>query len=81
MEDYIEVLLSYITDDRLTPMSCEQLVHMEREDAALAALTSTFTEEQHQLFHAYDRARGICDSDSGNACARAAFLLAKEIYR
>ena len=80
MEDYIDVLLNYIADERLTTRSCESSARLTREEAAFEALSRTFTAEQHDLFHTYDVARSACASDSEYTYARAAFLLAKEIF-
>ena len=80
MEDYIDVLLNYIADERLTTRTNESTAHLAREESACEALTRTFTAEQHDLFHTYDIARSACASDSESAYARAAFLLAKEIF-
>lgn len=81
MEDYIDALLQYIAENRLTTMSCEYTARLAREEAACKALERTFTDEQRKLFSAYDAARNAAASSSEDAYARAAFLLAKEIYR
>lgn len=80
MEDYIDVLLNYLAEERLTTQTHESIVRLSREEAACKALTSTLTEEQKPLFRAYDMARSACASDFESAYARAAFLLAKEIF-
>lgn len=80
MEDYIDVLLNYIADERLTTRTNESAARLAREESASEALTRTLTEEQKPLFHAYDTARSACASDFESAYARAAFLLAKEIF-
>ena len=80
MEDYIDVLLNYIADERLTTQTNNSIVHQSREEAAYEALASTFTAEQQELFRAYDLARSACASDFEYAYARQAFLLAREIF-
>ena len=81
MEDYIDVLLQYVVAQRLHTVVCESPAHIAQEENTLSALTSTFTDEQRRLFRAYDTARSIRESDSEDAYARQAFLLARDIFR
>ena len=49
--------------------------------AALDALCQTFSPEQNTLFLTYEAARNAVASLSEDDFARAAFLLAREVYR
>ena len=81
MEDYIDVLLQYISELRMETVSSEYLTRLAQEEAACEALEQTLTDEQHELFLRYDDARSATAGASEDAYARAAFLLAREIYR
>ena len=81
MEDYIDSLLQYVREQRLCTVTLENQLALAREEAAYQALYATFTDDQRRLFHAYDRAQAACTNASEDACARAVFLLAKEIFR
>ena len=81
MEDYIDVLLEYLSGQRLSFLGHEYVLCQEQETLASQALFRTFTEEQQKLFLAYEDARNACASVSEDAFARQAFLLAREIYR
>lgn len=81
MEDFITVLLDYLSEQRRATADSEYFARLAEENAAFEALQNSFTREQHKLFLAYEDARNACDSVSDDAYARAAFLLAREIYR
>lgn len=79
MDDYIAVLLEHIRT---------QTSHFGREASqarkalqALQALEATFSPEQRQLFLTYEETHNAASAVSEDAYARAAFLLAREIYR
>ena len=80
MEDYIDVLLAYIAEQRSAFVSSQYLSCLTREEAAYEALAQTLTEEQKPLFHAYDDARSATANTAEDAYARQAFLLAREIF-
>ena len=80
MEDYIDALLRYLDEQRSSVMSGEYVSRLAREEAAAKALCRTLTEEQHRLFLSYDNARSATASAAEDEYARAAFLLAKEIF-
>ena len=80
MEDYIDVLLEHLSEQRLTTQRSEYFFRLAREEDAYEALARTLTEEQRKLFAAYDEARNATASAAEDAYARAAFLLAKEIF-
>lgn len=80
MEDYIDALLMYLSEERSTFVNGEYFTRLQQEEAAYQAMARTLTEEQHKLFLAYDTARSATASAAEDAYARAAFLLAKEIF-
>ena len=80
MEDYIYILLEYISQERLSTMSRKHIAYLAQEEDAFTALSRTFTEEQKKLFLVYEDARNACAGASEDAYARQAFLLAKEIF-
>ncbi len=77
MEDYISVLLDYLSEYRRPVYGSEIL----RENAAREALDATFSPEQRELFLTYEDTRNASAAASEDALARAAFLLAREIFR
>lgn len=81
MGDYIDVLLQYIGDERLSPASSRYYSCLIREEEACKALTQTLTESQRELFRTYEEARSATSSAFEDDYARAAFLLAREIFR
>lgn len=81
MEDYIDALLQYVAEKRLSTITCEYSACLAREESASEALERTLTDEQRKLFRAYEEARNATDSMSEDAYARQAFLLAREIFR
>lgn len=81
MQDYIDVLLLHISEERLNTLSREYVSCLAQEEAAFTALNATFTEEQSSLFRVYDNARSACEFSFEDAYARQAFLLAREIFR
>ena len=81
MEDYIDALLQLVGERRMTSVSCRYQSALVREEAACDALCQTLSEEQHDLFLAYESARGTTAATiAEDEYARAAFLLAKEIF-
>jgi len=82
MEDYISILLRHLSEQRsLSTMSGEYVRRLKQEEEAFNALSATLTEAQDKLFLAYESARNATASVSEDEFARAAFLLAREIYR
>ena len=81
MEDYIDVLLTHLSEERFAFVSGEYFTRLTREEAAYESLVSTLTAEQKPLFHAYDHARSATADMAEESYARAAFLLAREIFR
>ena len=81
MEDYIDVLLQYVGDERMDPVSSRYHSCLIREEEACRALTETLTEPQRELFRTYEEARSATSSAFEDDYARAAFLLAREIFR
>ena len=81
MEDYIDALLLYLSEQRHASSPGSYFSCLAREQAACDALCSTLSKEQHKLFLAYDDARNATASVAEDAYARQAFLLAKEIFR
>ena len=82
MEDFITVLLDHLSE-HWTPSSAsgEYVRRLQQEEAAFEALQRTFSPEQYRLFLAYEEAHNAYAGISEDAYARAAFLMAKEIYR
>ena len=81
MDDYIDVLLESLADQRLSFLGHEYFTRLKQEAQAADALCDTLSPEQRKLFLAYEAARNACASASEAAYARQAFLLAREIYR
>ena len=81
MDDYIDVLLESLADQRLSFLGHEYSTRLKQEAQAADALCDTLSPEQRKLFLAYEAARNACASASEDAYARQAFLLAREIYR
>jgi len=81
MEDYIDALLMYLSEERSALVSSEYLIRLRQEEAAYEALSRTLTEEQKPLLRAYDDARSAAASTAEDTYARAAFQLAREIFR
>ena len=81
MEDYITVLLDYLNEQRTLSSDGAHALRRFQESAALEALSQTFSPEQKKLFLSYEAARNATASISEDEFARAAFLLAREIYR
>ena len=81
MEDYIDALLLYLSEQRLNNMGGEYYARLAREEAACEALCRTLTPEQHKLFLAYEEARNATAGVAEDAYARQSFLLAKEVFR
>ena len=80
MEDYIDVLLQYISEQRSAVVNGKHLSCLTQEEAAYEALARTLTEEQRKLFRAYEDARNATACIAEDDYARQAFLLAKEIF-
>ena len=80
-QDYIDVLMDYLADHRLAALGSEYFLQEKRETAAAEALEATLSEEQEQLFLAYEEARNASAGIAMDAAARQAFLLAREIFR
>lgn len=80
MEDYIDALLMYLSEERSTFVSGEYFTRLQQEETAYCALSATLTQKQKKLFLAYDDARNAAASLSESEFARAAFLLAREIF-
>lgn len=81
MDDYIDVLLESLADQRLSFLGHEYFTRLKQEAQTADALCDTLSPEQRKLFLAYEAARNACASASEDAYARQAFLLAREIYR
>ena len=81
MEDFITILLDYLSEHRPFSPNGDYVLRRTEESAALDALCQTFSPEQNKLFLTYEDARNAIASLSEDDFARAAFLLAREIYR
>ena len=77
MDNYIDVLLEALCRGQASAFSREAF----REHQALDALMATLSDEQRDLFLAYEAAHNDAASISADAYARSAFLLAREIFR
>lgn len=77
MDNYIDVLLEALCRDRASAFSREAF----REHQALDALMATLSDEQRELFLAYEAAHNETASISEDAYARSAFELARKIFR
>lgn len=80
MEDYIDALLQFTAEQRMDAQSGRYLSALAREEAAAEALLRTLSKEQKTLFRAYENARSDSAMIAGDDYARAAFLLAREIF-
>ena len=81
MQDYIDVLLCHLADQRQSALPGTYFPLQAREQQALNALLDSLTAGQRKLFLAYEEARNAAASVSEDAFARQAFLLAREVYR
>lgn len=81
MEDYIQILLEYLTERREAFSDWNHCVQSDRVLQAVEALEETLTGPQKKLFAAYEDARDEAGAAGEMALARQAFLLAREIYR
>ena len=81
MKDYIDALLMYLSEERLTGTSSEYFARLACEEEACEALCRALTPEQHKLFLTYEAARNATASAAEDAYARQAFLLARDIFR
>ena len=81
MQDYIDVLLCHLADQRQSTLPGTYFPLQAREQQALNALLDSLTAGQRKLFLAYEEARNAAASVSEDAFARQAFLLAREVYR
>jgi len=80
MEDYIDILLTHLSEQRPFSTQSEEAAQTEARRAT-QALWETFSPRQRKLFLAYESAQNAVNTLSEDAYARAAFLLAREIYR
>ena len=81
MEDFITILLDYLSEHRMLSDASGEYIHrLQQEETAYCALSATLTQKQKKLFLAYDDARNAAASLSESEFARAAFLLAREIF-
>jgi len=80
MEDYIDALLQFTAEQRMESQSSRYLSALAREEEAAEALLRTLNEEQQTLFRAYENARSDSAMIAEDDYARAAFLLAREIF-
>lgn len=81
MQDYIDVLLCHLADQRQSTLPGTYFPLQAREQQALNALLDSLTAGQRKLFLAYEEARNAAEGASEDAFARQAFLLAREVYR
>ena len=81
MQDYIDVLLCHLPDQRHSALPGTYFPLQAREQQALNALLDSLTAGQRKLFLAYEEARNAAEGASEDAFARQAFLLAREVYR
>ena len=81
MEDYIQILLDYLTERREASLGWNHRLQSDRVLQAMEALEETLTDSQKKLFAAYEDTRDEADAAGEMALARQAFLLAREIYR
>ncbi len=80
-KDYIDILLSHLSEQRLSYANSEYFIHQKREQLAFKALADTLNDQQHELLLRYDEERNASASVSESLLARQAFLLAREIFR
>lgn len=80
-QDYIEILLDWLSEHRLDAMDGEYFLQEKQERAAARALEATLTGEQRKLYLAYEAERSHMASLDVDAAARQAFLLARDIFR
>lgn len=81
MQDYIDILLSHLSNARQNTLPGESFPLQVREQQALNALLDSLTADQRKLFLAYEEARNAAEGASEDAFARQAFLLGREVYR
>lgn len=83
MDDLLDVLYVYLTEERLPQAGCSRvhLLQSRREEAALNALLDTFSEKQTSLYLRYeDAANGLSDLEA-RQLFREAVSLARKLYR
>lgn len=81
MSDYIDTLLEHLSNQTCELGGWKYAIQQQRQLLAQEALVSTLTDEQQALLLAYEEECSACSAIRGDAYARAAFLLAREIYR
>ena len=64
MDDYIDVLLESLADQRLSFLGHEYFTRLKQEAQTADALCDTLSPEQRKLFLAYEAARNACASAS-----------------
>ena len=69
MEEYIDILLEYISQERLSTMSRKHIAYLAQEEDAFTALSRTFTEEQKKLVPGLRRRpQRLCRRQRGRLC-------------
>ena len=80
MEDYISILLGHLREQCNTLGGWPYAIQQQRTLQAQTALASTLSAAQ-QLLLAYEEESALCAGIREDAYARAAFLLARELFR
>lgn len=81
MEDYISILLGHLREQCNTLGGWPYAIQQQRTLQAQTALASTLSAAQQQLLLAYEEESALCAGIREDAYARAAFLLARELFR
>ena len=81
MQDYIDILLTAVEGNLFSHLGKDYFLSLRQEEAAWNSLRATLSEEQAALLDAYQDIRNSTAIAYGDAYARQAFLLAREIYR
>ena len=83
MDDYLDALYQYLTEERLPQARSSQryFIRCRQEEAALDALLHTLSPEQQNLYLRYEEFRNDLSSIEAEQLFRETFRLTREIYR
>ena len=81
MEDYITILLEAWEECDREYLGWEYYMQSERAMEAWERLDETFSDQQKELFRAYEEKQNAANAIRGRTLSRQILLLAREIYR
>ena len=83
MDDYLDALYHYLTEERLpkAPLPADYAAQAAQSETALRRLSGTFSPEQEELYLQYeDEYNGLVDLEFQQLFLET-FRLAREVYR